>query len=119
VKTDISILNGRIFNPSIGAVAPISPLFVRGDYPLTLVFLLLPLLDYGGTPTRVLRAAVDGFQRRYLMLFTFCLIARLIFFSLSMEMTVLQVGMILVFLVAWGWYYMREWNRIYSKAQES
>ena len=82
---DLKGLKGRLYHPSLRILGPFVPIFIRTDEPLTALFLLIPAVDFFSEPGRLSKRYILGYQKWYIRLFMFAIVARVAMHFLNVE----------------------------------
>jgi len=114
---DLSLLTGRIFNPSLMILAPFVPFLFFTSLPASAIFLAIPLLDFFSAPRKLCRKYIVNFEVAYVSLFLVSLIVRLMLEVVDIVYWSIPLVVLPFALVAWSKFSYQNWRNLYDEAQ--
>ncbi len=116
-REDLSILIGRIFNPSLMIIAPFVPFLCFSSLPASALFFLAPLLDFFSAPRKLCRTYIINFELAYVSLFVMSLALRVILEFVDIIYWSIPIVLLPFALLAWGKFSYQSWRILYEQAQ--
>lgn len=114
---DLSELKGKVYHPSLRMIGPFTPLLVCASEPLSVVFLLIPCIDFFSLPGMLSRKHIPGFQKRYIALIIYSVLLRFAFEYIPAHYWIVPIILTFLVMCLWVKFAWRTWWDLYKRAQ--